>query len=110
MAAQVPNEVALEIGTVNGAKYMGLTDLGAIAPGMMADMIILDRNPLENIRNTWAIDRVIKNGRIYEGDSLAEVWPRQTAAPDYWWSHEEQPISRLGLPPATGLPEKLRAN
>ena len=110
MAAQVPNEVALEIGTVNGAKYMGLTDLGAIAPGMMADMIILDRNPLENIRNTWAIDRVIKNGRIYQGDSLAEVWPRQTAAPDYWWSHEEQPISRPGLPPATGLPEKLRAN
>jgi len=108
MAAQVPNEMALEIGTVNGAKYMGLTDLGAIAPGMMADIIILDRNPLEDIRNTWAIDRVVKNGRIYKGDTLAEVWPRQTPAPDFWWAHEEQPVYRPGLPPSTGLPDKLR--
>lgn len=108
MAAQVPNQTALEIGTVNGARYMGLTDLGAIAPGMMADMLVLDANPLEDIRNTWSIDRVIKNGRIFSGATLAEQWPRQLAAPDFWWTHDELPVYRPGLPPATGLPEKLR--
>jgi hypothetical protein len=72
-------------------------------------MIILDANPLDDIRNTQAIDRVIKNGRIYSGETLAELWPRQTPAPDFWWTHDELPAYRPGLPPATGLPDKLRS-
>jgi len=108
MAAQVPNEVALEIGTVNGARYMGLTDLGEIAPGMMADMLVLDGNPLEDIRNTMVIDRVIRNGRIFSGATLAQQWPGQTAAPDFWWTHDELPRYRPGTSPTTGLPDKLR--
>lgn len=108
LAAQMPNQTALEIGTVNGAKSMGLTDLGAIEPGMLADLLILERNPLEDIRYTLSIDRVIKNGRIYAAGTLAEDWPRQTTAPDFWWTRDEVPVYRPGTAPSGGIPEKLR--
>jgi len=39
--------------------------------------VVLDANPLEDIRNTNRIAFVMKNGRLYVGDSLDEVWPRQ---------------------------------
>jgi len=46
---------------------------------------VLDKNPLENIRNTNTIRYVMKNGRLYEGETLNEVWPRQRAlAAQYW--------------------------
>ena len=40
-------------------------------------MVILGSNPLDDIRNTNTIRYVMKNGRLYEGDTLNEVWPRQ---------------------------------
>ena len=44
-------------------------------------LLILDANPLENIRNTQSIHWVMKNGRLYEGDSLSEVWPQTRPGP-----------------------------
>jgi hypothetical protein len=49
--------------------------------------VVLDANPLENIRNTNTIKYVMKNGRLYEGDNLNEVWPRQRVAADEPWRH-----------------------
>ncbi|MEO0582961.1 MAG: hypothetical protein AAF135_12125 [Bacteroidota bacterium] len=46
----------------------------------MADLVILEANPLENLRNTHTIDLVMKNGRLYDGDNLNEVYPRQVKA------------------------------
>ncbi len=109
MAAEMPNQTALEIATRNGAKSMGLTDLGAVEPGMLADLIILNLNPLKNIRNTLSIDRVVKNGRIYAGGTLAQLWPRQTVAPDFWWTHDDVPAYRPGTTPSGGIPEKLQS-
>lgn len=45
----------------------------------------LDRNPLDDIVNTLAIRYVMKNGRLYEGDTLKEIWPREADAPALWW-------------------------
>ena len=42
-------------------------------------------NPLENIRNSNTIRYVMKNGRIYEGDTLNEIWPRQRAMVAQYW-------------------------
>ena len=41
---------------------------------------MLDRNPLENIRNTNSIRYVMKNGELYEADTLNMVWPQQKTA------------------------------
>jgi hypothetical protein len=49
---------------------------------------VLDANPLDDIRNTTAIRYVMKNGRLYDANTLAEIWPQQRQAPRFWW--EEQ--------------------
>jgi hypothetical protein len=46
---------------------------------------VLDANPLDDIKNTNTIRYVMKNGRVYEGNTLNEIWPRQRALPKQWW-------------------------
>jgi cytosine/adenosine deaminase-related metal-dependent hydrolase len=78
---------ALRIGTIFGAEAIGFEkDLGSLEPGKLADLIVLDKNPLENIKNTEAIAMVMKNGRLYQGDDLTERWPRKRQLPEFWWS------------------------
>jgi hypothetical protein len=80
----------LRIGTIYGAEAIGFAkDLGSLEPGKLADLIVLDRNPLENIKNTEAIAMVMKNGRLYQGDDLTERWPREKKLPEFWWSRYE---------------------
>jgi Tol biopolymer transport system component len=84
------NHDTLKVVTIHGAEAIGLQqDLGSLEPGKLADLIVLDRNPLENIRNTNSIRYVMKNGELYEGDTLNMIWPEQKPLPrPFWWDTE----------------------
>ena len=52
-----------------------------------ADLVIMEQNPLDDIRNTNTIRYVMKNGRLYDGETLDEIWPRQLSAADEPWRY-----------------------
>ena len=67
---------AIRAATISPARYLGATDsLGTVAPGRVADLILLDANPLEDIRNTRRIRVVIANGRWFERRQLEALLP-----------------------------------
>jgi imidazolonepropionase-like amidohydrolase len=65
---------ALQAATRNGALVLGVDSLGLIAPGKAADLVMLTRDPLADIRNTLAIDRVMVRGLLLSADSIRKEW------------------------------------
>jgi Tol biopolymer transport system component len=84
-----PMEV-LRCATVNGSHIVGRAqDIGSIEPGKLADLLILDKNPLEDIHNTNSVHWVMKNGELFEGDTLDQIWPEQKKLePLYFWNYD----------------------
>ena len=70
-----PHE-ALQVSTINGARYIGMdADLGSIEPGKLADLVVLDENPLEKIENSDSVSYTMINGFLYEAETMDRVWP-----------------------------------
>jgi imidazolonepropionase-like amidohydrolase len=65
------NMEALQTATRNPAEYLGMLDsLGTVETGKVADLILLEANPLQDIRNTQRIAAVVLNGRFLDRKAL----------------------------------------
>lgn len=83
---------ALEAATIRNAQYLGLDrDLGSITVGKLADLLILDADPLADLRNSVKIHQVMLDGRLYDGNTLDEVWPRVRAYGPRRWTVSSAP-------------------
>ena len=77
---------ALQAATVMPAKTLGMDrDLGSLEPGKLADLVVLDANPLENIRNTDKVAKVMLGGRLYDARTLNEEVTGNRQRQPYWW-------------------------
>jgi hypothetical protein len=82
----MPTRDILRSATIVSAEAIGVAaDVGSIEAGKKADLQVLDRDPLADIRNTTSIRYVMKNGRLYEAATLTEVWPRRKPLALRWW-------------------------
>ncbi|WP_426027693.1 amidohydrolase family protein [Brevundimonas sp. TWP2-3-4b2] len=76
----------IRAGTLNGARSLGLDrDIGSLEVGKLADMVVMNDNPLDNIRNTTSIAYTIANGRVYD-TGMNEIAPRQRPRAPFWFA------------------------
>jgi imidazolonepropionase-like amidohydrolase len=71
---------AIVAATERPAELMGLQDMGTLAVGKRADFLVLDANPLENIRNTRQISSVYLDGTKFDRDALLARWKKADAS------------------------------
>ena len=84
-----PMEV-LHAATLGSSKTIGRDhQFGSLEPGKFADLLILDQNPLADIHNTLSISTVMKNGRLYDANTLNELYPTPHPLPPLWFQTED---------------------
>ena len=80
---------ALRAGTLGSAEAIGRAgEFGSLESGKFADLVILNADPSLDIHNSKAIAQVMKNGRLYDANTLDEIWPRRRAFPRQWFDDE----------------------
>ncbi|MDQ3205043.1 MAG: amidohydrolase family protein [Pseudomonadota bacterium] len=81
------NFEALRAATIDGADYLGLSaQLGSLEAGKQADLVVLNTNPLENIRSTIDTRYVMVDGRLFDVDAdMAEIGNAGEKAPNFYW-------------------------
>ena len=81
---------AIKAATINGAEYLGMgKELGSLETGKLADLIIMEDNPLEDIRNSEKIKYVMINGRIYDSMTMNETYSREKMRPKLWFEMDK---------------------
>ncbi|TPE42652.1 amidohydrolase family protein [Pontibacter mangrovi] len=84
------NHEALRAATLNGAEYLGMgTEIGSLEAGKLADLIVLDANPLENIRNSEQVKYTMINGRLYDAATMTELGNYDKKPGNFWWENNK---------------------
>lgn len=74
----------LKAATINGARSLGMQkSIGSLEPGKIADLLILDMDPLVEIRNSVSIKSVMKDGVLRDAETLDEYWPMRKRLPEW---------------------------
>jgi imidazolonepropionase-like amidohydrolase/Tol biopolymer transport system component len=90
----LPPMDVLRAATLHGAEAIGYAqDLGSLEPGKLADLVVLSGDPLADIHNSAAIRFVMKNGELFEGNTLDRVWPDARPLPRLWWWAAEEGVA-----------------
>ncbi|MFN8393900.1 MAG: amidohydrolase family protein [Bacteroidia bacterium] len=77
---------AIRASTLWGAEYIGMEkEIGSLEQGKLADFIIMDRNPLEDIRNSEYISMVVANGRVFDTNTMNEVGNHPHTRGQFFW-------------------------
>lgn len=93
-----PHE-ALRSATLHGAQYLGLDgDIGSLAQGKLADLVVLDGNPLEDIYQTENVHMVMVNGRLFDGETMNQIGNHPTERELFYWQHDDVDDRFIWLP------------
>jgi len=80
---------ALKCGTWNGARYLGLdADLGSLEPGKLADLIVIDGDPLTNIRQSEKVLYTVVNGRLFDAATMNQAGNHPAQRAKYYWEKD----------------------
>ena len=89
---------ALRAATIMGAEYIGLDKwIGSLEAGKLADFVVLDANPLEDIHNSNTVRYVVKNGEVWNGDNMDRIWPSPRTRPLFPWESQGQMLEPLNM-------------
>jgi Tol biopolymer transport system component/imidazolonepropionase-like amidohydrolase len=84
------NHEALQAATINGANYIGAgNDIGSLKKGKLADLIVMDKNPLEDIRNSESIIYTMINGRMYDTETMNEIGNHPKERSEFYWENSK---------------------
>ena len=84
------NHRVLRAATLNGASTLGLEgQIGSVEPGKLADLIILDKNPLDDIRHSSGVRYTVLNGRLYDSLSMNEIGNYDRPRTRFYWELED---------------------
>ena len=75
----------LRYATVDPARMYGFRDIGSLEPGKLADLVILDADPTQDIRNTERISKLMLIGRLYDSATLNEEVTGTRRRQPYFW-------------------------
>ncbi len=83
------NHEALKVATINGANYIGMGDhIGSLEPGKLADLIVIDGNPLDDLYDSENVVYTMVNGRLFDSATMNETGNHPRERLPFWWEQE----------------------